>query len=132
MPSIVLPREMQVTGQRTLDLLTHIMTDDYSRRILLSAVAAPKTVEELSKENNIPLSTCYRRVHEMLEGGALVVERIVVTHVGKKYELYRSSFKGLSIKLDGGTITMEATINESISDKLHNTWTAMKWNNPDV
>ena len=124
------PRDMQVTLQRTVDLLTHIMTDDYSRRILLSAVAEPKTVEELSKENGIPLSTCYRRVHEMLEGGALIVERIVVTSVGKKYELYRSAFRGLNIKLEGGAITMEATINESISDRLHSTWTAMKWNKP--
>ena len=124
------PRDMQVTEQRTVDLLTHIMTDDYSRRILLSAVAEPKTVEELSKENDIPLSTCYRRVHEMLEGGALIVERIVVTRVGKKYELYRSAFRGLNITLDGRIITMEATINESISDRLHSTWTAMKWNKP--
>ncbi len=43
-------------------------------KIILSTIPKEKSVEDLSKENDIPLSTCYRRVHEMLDGGLLLVQ----------------------------------------------------------
>ncbi len=118
---------MQITVPRTVQALTQVMTDDYSRRILVATVSQAKSVEDLSRENNIPLSTCYRRVHDMMEGGVLIVQKIVITQDGKKYELYRSAFKGLSMTLDSGTVSMEATINEDMADKLYNVWSALKW-----
>ncbi len=118
---------MQVTSQRTVQALTHLLADEYSRKILLSAIPHAKSVEELSIENGIPLSTCYRRVHELFENGILVVERIVIAPDGKKYELYRSGFRGMSVKLEGGSVEVEATVNEDIADKLYNMWSVMKW-----
>ncbi len=103
------------------------MSDDYSTRILISAVLKGKSVEDLSRENDIPLSTCYRRVHELLEDGMLVVERIVVTPDGKKYELLRSAFKSMSLRLENGQIVVDAIENEEIADKLHEMWMAVRW-----
>jgi DNA-binding Lrp family transcriptional regulator len=116
-----------ITNQRTIHALTHSLSDDYSTRILISAVLKGKSVEDLSRENDIPLSTCYRRVHELLEDGMLVVERIVVTPDGKKYELLRSAFKSMSLRLENGQIVVDAIENEEIADKLHEMWMAVRW-----
>jgi DNA-binding Lrp family transcriptional regulator len=119
--------QMQITSQKTIETLTHIISDDYSRRIFLAAIPKSKSVEDISKECDIPLSTCYRRVHEMVEGGAVIVERIVVTTDGKKFELYRSAYRRLDIRFEGGQIVVDATVNEDISDKLFRMWLSMKW-----
>jgi hypothetical protein len=120
-------RVMQVTGEKTVHALTRALADEYSRRILISASAKAKTVEDFSGENDIPLSTCYRRVHEMHQDGILLVERIVISSEGKKSELYRSGFKGISIKMEDGKVSIEATVNEDVADKLYGMWSAMRW-----
>ena len=67
------------------------LADEYSRKILLSAIPEAKSVEDMSRENDIPLSTCYRRVHDLLDAQLLVVQKVIVTNEGKKYELLRSA-----------------------------------------
>jgi DNA-binding Lrp family transcriptional regulator len=117
---------MRVLNQRTTEGLIQMLSDDYSRRIVISAIPKAKSVEDFSKENDVPLSTCYRRVHELLSQGILVVEKIVVTPDGKKYELLRSAFKDIKIDFENGQIAIDATVNEDISDKLYNMWVSMR------
>jgi len=38
------------------------LADRVSRRIMTSATESPKTIEEISEQQSIPLSTCYRRM----------------------------------------------------------------------
>jgi DNA-binding Lrp family transcriptional regulator len=92
----------------------------------LGAINAPKSVEQLSRENDIPLSTCYRRVNELLAEGVLVTDRIVVTPEGKRYELLRSAFRAFSVTFDGGSIRVDAVINEDVADKLRRVWLSMR------
>jgi DNA-binding Lrp family transcriptional regulator len=118
---------IQVTNEKTMRALTHIMADEYSRRILLSGAAKAKTVEDFSREDDIPLSTCYRRVNEMHEEGILVVERIVISPEGKKSELYRSGFSEVRVRMADGNLSIEATVNQDIADKVYNMWSVMRW-----
>src|SRR5712692_6336803 len=55
---------MLLTKPETIHALTQALSDEYSMKIILSTIPEEKSVEDLSKENDIPLSTCYRRVHE--------------------------------------------------------------------
>ena len=41
-------------------------------------------MEEISAEQNLPLSACYRRTRQFLDEGLMILERIVVTQTGKK------------------------------------------------
>lgn len=106
--------------------LVQMLSDEYSRKIVMSAVSEAKSVEQLSEEDDVPLSTCYRRVHELVESGIMIIERIIITSDGKKYELFRSAYKGMQINFEGGNITVEATINEDISDRLYKLWISMR------
>ena len=117
---------MEVTDPGKVHSIVQSLADEYSRKILLSAISGAKSVEDLSKENDIPLSTCYRRVHELLDAHILVVELIVVTAEGKKYELLRSAYRAVTVNFENGIIKVEAVINEDVADKLRRIWLTMR------
>ena len=117
---------MEVTDPTRVQAVLEVLSDSYSRKILLSAISVSKSVEELSRQNDIPLSTCYRRVHELLDGGLLVMDRIVVTPDGKRYEMLRSAYKGFSVVFVDGAVQVDAAINGDVADKLHTLWIGMK------
>ncbi len=117
---------MEITDPSRVQALVQGLADEYSRKILLSAIPAAKSVEDMSRENDIPLSTCYRRVHELLDAQILLVEKIIVTPDGKRYELLRSAYRAVNVSFDGGVMSVEATINEDVADKLRRLWMTMK------
>ena len=117
---------MEITSTETADTLMAVLADDYSRRIMLAAAASSKSVESISKESNIPLSTCYRRINELLDAGALVVERVAEMPDGKLCEMVRSSFSAISATFGEGTLRVEVMLNEDSAGKLGRLWAAMK------
>jgi DNA-binding Lrp family transcriptional regulator len=117
---------LEITEPSRVHALVQGLADEYSRKIILSAIPKSKSVEDMSRENDIPLSTCYRRVHELLASQILVTERIVVTPEGKKYELLRSAYRAVNVSFDGGVMKVEATINEDVAEKLKRLWLAMR------
>lgn len=117
---------LEITNPARVQALVQSMGDEYSRKIILSAIPAAKSVEDMSRENDIPLSTCYRRVHELLDAQILVIERIIVTPDGKKYELLRSAYRAVSVSFDSGLMKVEVTVNEDVAEKLRRLWMTMR------
>ena len=117
---------MEISEPSRIQALVQGLADEYSRKIILSAIPKAKSVEDMSRENDIPLSTCYRRVHELLDSQILVVERIIVTPEGKKYELLRSAYRAVNVSFDGGVLKVDALINEDVAEKLRRLWLTMK------
>ena len=117
---------MEITDPARVQALVQGLADEYSRKIILSAIPASKSVEDMSRENDIPLSTCYRRVHELLDAQILVVEKIIVTPDGKKYELLRSAYRSVSVSFESGLMKMEVVINEDVAEKLRRLWMEMR------
>jgi hypothetical protein len=95
------------------------IADRYSRQILLSTIPQAKSVLTISNETGIPLSSCYRKVNKMVRAGSLAVERIILPPDGKKYELYRSCFRTISLNIDNGRMTIDGTPNEEVAYKLY-------------
>jgi len=117
---------LEITDPARVQALVQGLADEYSRKIILSAIPASKSVEDMSRENDIPLSTCYRRVHELLDAQILVVEKIIVTPDGKKYELLRSAYRSVSVSFESGLMKMEVVINEDVAEKLRRLWMEMR------
>lgn len=117
---------MEIAEPSRVQALVQGLADEYSRKILLSAIPRAKSVEDMSRENDIPLSTCYRRVHELLDAQILVVEKIIVTPDGKKYELLRSAYRAVNVTFDGGVMKVDALVNEDVAEKLRRLWMTMK------
>lgn len=111
-----------VLHQLQSSLILSALGDEVSRKILLSSIASGKTVEEISADQHLPLSTCYRRIRGFVDGGLMILEKIVITQTGKKYAVYRTSFSDATIRLSGGEVAVEIRPNADIRDKLFSRW----------
>jgi predicted transcriptional regulator len=117
---------MKVTSRKIQYDLLKALSDEYSRKILLETIIKAKPVEELSRSLDIPISTAYRRVKEMCDEGLLTVEKTAMGTDGKKFETYRSAFRGFNIDLSSTDSEMDLVLNEDIADRLTRLWSSMR------
>jgi DNA-binding Lrp family transcriptional regulator len=96
-----------ISNPKERDAILLALSDEYSRRILFSANASAKKVEDIANETGIPVSTCYRRLKELVALGLLSAERIVITDDGKKSVIFQSSVESASIVISSGEIFLD-------------------------
>ena len=109
------------------DSVLRALSDSYERKIVCATITSAKSIEEISRENGIPVSTCYRRAHELVDLHLLRIEQIIITNSGKKYETFRSNLKGAKITLSDGGLSVDIEINQpSTNNRLHILWNSMK------
>ncbi|MDG6995102.1 MAG: helix-turn-helix transcriptional regulator [Nitrososphaerota archaeon] len=118
--------QMRITNAAVKESLIRALADDYSRKIMLSTIVKPDSVEGLSRSLDIPISTAYRRVNDLKESGILTVEKTILTEDGKKFELYRSAFRTFRIDLNQGEISIEAELNEDVAGRFARIWGSLK------
>ncbi|MDA4112002.1 MAG: winged helix-turn-helix domain-containing protein [Thaumarchaeota archaeon] len=102
------------------------LSDEYSRKIILSIISESLPIEEISSRANVPISTCYRRIHELHDYGIVRADKTIVQDDGKKFICYRSSFKNATIQLESGDLVVDLVSNRDPSDKLHDIWSSVK------
>jgi len=73
------------------------LSDDYSRTIMNYTIEKPKSVVNMVKDCDIPMTTAYRRVRELEEYKILKVTGSIVTDDGKKYFLYQNRLKSIYV-----------------------------------
>lgn len=98
------------------------LSEEYSKRIILSTIAKSMSVEQISREQNIPISTCYRRVRELESAGVVKADNITIKD-GKKLVSYKTTFKSASISLESGELRVDVTPNRVGSiDRANEHW----------
>ena len=122
------PQPQYFLNSTSMSLL-EAFSDEPSRAILNSAISRCKSIEELAHENNIPVSTAYRRVHHLVDRGLLLVERIVITQEGKRYSLVRSTFEGARIEVQQNGVQVTCSPNRGVTDIAFRIW---QLNNRDL
>lgn len=110
---------------RALEVIKSL-SDEYSRKIVLSIITRSLPIEEISKEQHIPISTCYRRMHELLDYGIVRPDKTIIQEDGKKFISYRTSFKNATINLESGELKVDVEPNRDPSDKLHKMWDTVR------
>ncbi len=103
-----------------------VLADEYSRKIVLTIISNSLPIEEISKEQHIPVSTCYRRIHEMLEYGIVRPDRTIIHDDGKKFVCYKSSFRNATIQLESGELKVDLVSNRDPADKLSDIWSTLR------
>jgi hypothetical protein len=101
---------MMVLQQESKDAILQAMGDEFSRAIIFSTTSQSKSIFDISRDTGIPLSTCYRRVHDLVSSRLLKVEHIIITAPGKKYEMYRSTIKDARVNLSSDDLAVEVTL----------------------
>lgn len=102
---------MLIKDRRLRQALLEALADEQSARILAATVYEPRSVMDLSRDEGIPSSSAYRRVHELEGDGLLVVARTILTSDGKTYSTYKATFRELSVAFQAGEIVVTATPN---------------------
>ncbi len=93
-------------------VILEILADKYCKQILHNTLEKPKSAIELSQEEQIPISTVYRRLQTLYDAKLLAISGSI-NEDGKKYFLYKSRVKSISIKCDLEVTTIEIVPNSS-------------------
>ncbi|HYB04868.1 MAG TPA: helix-turn-helix domain-containing protein [Nitrososphaerales archaeon] len=121
---------MMVVEQDRKEALLEALGDDYARKILVATVSQAKSADEIARDSGIPVSTCYRRVHELLSLRLLRIEKTIISDSGKKYETFRSTVKDATINFSSNEISVEVTlVSREPEERLTNMWKSIRKEN---
>jgi hypothetical protein len=109
---------MRVDEEDHKKVVIRALLDDHARLILTSTLLVSKSVIDITREQNIPITSAYRKVKELKEFGLLKVDRIVLTKDGKKFELLRSAIRSASVQFDKGTLEVDITASIEADEKM--------------
>ena len=79
---------------------------------------------DLSKNYEIPITTVYRRVEELVPAGLLGAVKSGRTVDGKWYDLYRSLLNRIDVSFKEGDMRIEVEINDHVADKFTRIWSS--------
>ncbi len=99
--------------------ISRLLTDEYAERILVATHDHPRSVQNISDKNDIPIAACYRKVHELEAAGLLQCAEIITTPKGKTMKLYRSQLKRAVLVYEEGVfkVKLEFTYERDINGK---------------
>ena len=109
-----------VQSQKIMDderkqVILEILADKYCKLILHNALEKPKSAMEISSEKKIPISTVYRRLQTLYDAKLLAISGSI-NQDGKKYFLYKSRVKSISLKCDLEVTSIEFVPNTTRVD----------------
>jgi predicted transcriptional regulator len=79
-----------VQSQSAKKAILAALADEEMTKILDSIMYHSKSIVDITRENNIPHTTCYRKTKWLLNEGLVIVDKIIITPEGKKFSLYHS------------------------------------------
>jgi|SRR5579872_2108329 len=85
--------------------------DNSSRKILISTMSKSLSIHEIADETQVPVSTCYRRIHDLEDFGLMRRDQTIMTDDGKKYVRYISIVKNARIHFDSGKLSVDVGLN---------------------
>jgi DNA-binding Lrp family transcriptional regulator len=81
------------------------------RKILFATLDRARSIEEISRDCGIPMSTCYVKVSELVSGGVLRREKEGLTRNRKVYALYRATIRTIILGFDSEGLDVVAVEN---------------------
>jgi predicted methyltransferase len=104
---IVSLRDMSIA----LPLLQDIV-DKSSLKIISSIIDVEKNVFQICFENELPLSSTYKKIRKLQSDGLVSVEKIEIDGRGKKVVFYKSNIKSLDFNLKKEGIILQFDRND--------------------
>ncbi len=108
---------MWINDTEKVRAIVGALSDEYSKRIIAATISAAKSPEQIRAEQGIPLSTCYRRIHDLLVLSIIHVDRIDLAN-GKKSVLYKSAYKNILIKFESNELVVDLVSNSDGENSL--------------
>lgn len=97
--------------KKTSNILKELF-DGFSYKIVMSTIEDCKTVFEICKENDLPISSTYRKIKKLKDLGLLFIDRIVINEKGKKVVFYKSKIQSVELILNKKQVLLQFKKNE--------------------
>jgi len=117
---------MLIKDEPAKKVVLEVLVDDYARSMLEATIYKAKSVPELMRECNVPMTSAYRRVKKLVDTRLMRVERTMITDEGVKYELYRSNVRGISVKFEAGSLEVDLAPNVGAVERMADLFFTMK------
>ena len=105
------------TNEVLCDRVLKVLADKYSRQILNATKEEPKSANMIVYEANIPVSTVYRRLQNLLDAKLLSISG-TINEDGKKFFLYKSKVKEIHTTVNGETIETKLVLVSNNESKM--------------
>ena len=89
-----------------------MLADIVFHKIILSTIEDAKTAQQIAFENELPLSSTYKKIKKLQDVGILFVEKIELDGKGKKVVHYRSKIKSMEFNLSRDQILLQFEKND--------------------
>ena len=106
----------KVEDEKRKQVILEMLADQYCKEILQTIMGKPKSVMDITAETRIPVSTVYRRI-QLLHDNKIVSISGTISDDGKKYFLYRSKIRSVSITSDCYSTKIEIVPNIADSEE---------------
>ena len=111
-------QKQEISDDAKKQIILESIADKYCKQILKNTVDKPKSAMMISDEENIPLSTVYRKL-QRLYGGKLLAISGSFNRDGKKYFLYMSKIKDIAIHCNLEATTIECVLNNTKQEDIN-------------
>lgn len=98
-------------------ILLKELFDGFSYKIVMSIIEDSKTVFEICKENELPISSTYKKIRKLKDLGLLFIDRIVINEKGKKVVFYKSKIQSVELILNKKQVLLQFKKNERNLDR---------------
>lgn len=102
----------KIIDDQRKQVILEILADKYCKQILHNTLEKPKSAMEISNEKKIPISTVYRRLQTLYDAKLLAISGSI-NQDGKKYFLYKSKIRSVSLHCDLEVTSIEVIPNIS-------------------
>ncbi|MFB6298998.1 MAG: helix-turn-helix domain-containing protein [Halobacteriales archaeon] len=89
---------------------------------ILEAADDAVSVQELSEELDVPQTTCYRRVEDLLDTGLLEFEDSILSEAQQRVNVYRRNIDGISVGFHGDGFSLSVEERSRVKNKLDDVW----------
>ncbi|WP_100182127.1 helix-turn-helix transcriptional regulator [Candidatus Nitrosotenuis aquarius] len=89
-------REIVIDQDEKKQKALEMFSDNYARIILSAMIEQPKSALQITEETKIPLTTVYRKLHNMLEENLIKISGQIAEN-GKKNFLYKSKLRSFHV-----------------------------------
>lgn len=108
--------------ERVMDALG----DPVIRQLLGATNHEPRTAQELFQLTGVPLTTLYRKLHELQEIDLVGIERSAITPDGKRVDFFRSRLEEAQVELREGRFSLKTRYRNLSAARMETLWGSVR------
>ncbi len=108
----------KISEEEKKQVILQSLGDKYCQLILKNTLEKPKSAMKISFEEQIPLSTVYRKLQKLYDGKLLTISG-AINRDGKKYFLYMNKIQEINIHWDATETKVDCVLNNTKPEDIN-------------